>query len=253
MEVPPFGEHPVETGVNDGSREPILDRPRQHKAYGPLVASAFPGQADPVSWSNVIHAIASFQRGLIPANSRYDPYPRGSASLAQRERRGLALLIGEMAECFHCHGSSDFNDQVTDVGTGVVETPFHDTGLFNMGGNGDFRFPNRGLFESTLRPTDMGRFRAPSLRNVAVTGPHMHDGPMRTLGEVLDFYAAGGRVIATGPYAGDGRRNPYKDDLIVNMALSDQDKQDKQDIIAFLLTLTDTEFLTNPGFSSPFP
>jgi cytochrome c peroxidase len=156
--------------------------------------------------------------------------------------------MGEKAECFHCHGSFNFNDQVRYVGLSQVDTPFHNTGLYNIDGKGGFPFPNRGLFEATTNPKDMGAFRAPSLRNVAVTAPYMHDGSVATLEEVLDFYAAGGRVIRSGLYAGDGRVNPYKSGLVNQINLTEQDKAD---LVAFLKTLTDQGFLTNPRFSKP--
>ena len=101
----------------------------------------------------------------------------------------------------------------------------------------------------TEAASDMGKFRAPSLRNVEVTGPYMHDGTMGTLEEVLDFYAAGGRNITSGPNAGDGRANPNKDGLITLINLS---TQDKADLVAFLKTLTDHGLLTDPRFSNPF-
>jgi len=96
----------------------------------------------------------------------------------------------------------------------------------------------------------MGMFRAPSLRNVEVTAPYTHDGSIATLEGMLDFYAAGGRNITSGPNAGDGRLNPHKSDLISLIKL---DAQEKADIVAFLKTLTDHDFLTNPALSSPFP
>ncbi len=92
-------------------------------------------------------------------------------------------------------------------------------------------------------------FRAQSLRNVEVTAPYMHDGSIATLEEVLDFYAAGGRHLTSGPYAGDGRQHPNKSDLISRIDLS---AQDKADLVAFLKTLTDHDFLTNPKFANPF-
>ena len=95
----------------------------------------------------------------------------------------------------------------------------------------------------------MGRFRAPTLRNVAVTGPYMHDGSIATLEEVVAFYAAGGRNVTEGPYAGDGRANPFKDPLIDNIDLT---PQEQADIVAFLKTLTDRRLLTNPKLSNPF-
>jgi len=96
---------------------------------------------------------------------------------------------------------------------------------------------------------DMGAFRAPSLRNVAVTAPYMHDGSIATLEEVIDVIADGGRNVTTGVNAGDGRLNPYKSKLVVALALS---AQDKSDLIAFLKALTDHEFLGNPLQSDPF-
>jgi cytochrome c peroxidase len=95
----------------------------------------------------------------------------------------------------------------------------------------------------------MGKFRVASLRNIEVTAPYMHDGSIATLEKVLEFYAAGGRNITSGPNKGDGRKNPFKDERLNKIKLS---KPEQADIIAFLKTLTDHEFLTNPRFSDPF-
>jgi len=130
-----------------------------------------------------------------------------------------------------------------------VDTLFHNTGLYNIGGTGAFPEPNRGVYELTGNDRDMGAFRAPSLRNVAVTAPYMHDGSVASLAEVLRIYAAGGRNILSGPHAGDGRANPYKNDFINQISL---DAREQADIIAFLGTLTDHELLTDPRFSDPF-
>ncbi len=248
MEVPLFGEHPVEMGINDQNKNTVLSRFRQDPAVMKQFQAAFPKDADPVSFANIIAAIASFERALVSSDSRYDQFLQKKATLSASELRGMNLFMGEKAECFHCHGSFNFNDQVKFKGLSQVDTPFHNTGLYNIDGKGGFPFPNRGLFESTLRAQDMGAFRAPSLRNVAVTAPYMHDGSIATLKEVLDFYAAGGRHITTGIYAGDGRTNPYKSDLITRINLSEQDKSD---LIDFLGTLTDDKFLRNPRFSNP--
>lgn len=227
----------------------MLARLANDADYPARFAAAFPGHAEPIAWPNIIAAIAAFQRTLISGNSRYDRFLRGEVQLTPGEERGRLLFFGEKAECFHCHGSFNFNDQVVHAGSRVVETPFHNTGLFNIDGAGGFPYPNRGVFELTGRPADMGAFRAPSLRNVEVTAPYMHDGSITTLEEVLDFYAAGGRVITSGPHAGDGRLSPLKSDLIAQIQL---DEAEKADIIAFLKTLTDHEFITNPAFSDPF-
>lgn len=249
METPLFGEDPVEMGVNDANSGTVLARLANDADYPARFAAAFPGHAEPIAWPNIIAAIAAFQRTLISGNSRYDRFLRGEVQLTPDQERGRLLFFGEKAECFHCHGSFNFNDQVVHAGSRVVETPFHNTGLFNIDGAGGFPYPNRGVFELTGRPADMGAFRAPSLRNVEVTAPYMHDGSITTLEEVLDFYAAGGRVITSGPHAGDGRLSPLKSDLIAQIQL---DEAEKADIIAFLKTLTDHEFITNPAFSDPF-
>ena len=197
----------------------------------------------------MIQAIASFQRALVSANSRYDRWLQGRETLNASETRGMNLFFGEKAECFHCHGSFNFNDQIVHAHSRIVETPFHNTGLYNLGGTGAFPEPNRGVFELTANATDMGAFRAPSLRNVEVTAPYMHDGSIATLEDVLRHYAAGGRLITHGPYAGDGRANPYKSDLVERIELN---AQEQADIVAFLKTLTDPGFLADPRFADPF-
>lgn len=250
MEVPLFGTDPVEMGVNDGNKDEILARLAAVPGYPERFKAAYPGQASPINWGNVIHAIAAFQRAIVAGNSRYDQYLAGKVMLTAAETRGMNLFFGERAECFHCHSSFNFNDQIVHAGSRIVDTPFHNTGLYNLGGTGAFPEPNRGVFELTQLVKDMGAFRAPSLRNVEVTAPYMHDGSVETLEEVLRIYAAGGRNIVSGPHAGDGRANPYKNDFINQISL---DAQDQADIVAFLRTLTDHELLSNPRYANPFP
>ncbi|HES76904.1 MAG TPA: di-heme enzyme [bacterium] len=249
MEVPLLASEPVEMGINEGNRELVLQRFRDDSDYVARFKAVFPADAQPINLQNVIKAIATFQRGILSGNSRFDRYQRGEATLTTDELRGLNLFNSEKAECFHCHSGFNFNDQVVYTGARVVETPFHNTGLYNLGGNGDYPAPNRGVYEVSHKLSDMGAFRAQSLRNVALTAPYMHDGSIATLEEVLDFYAAGGRNITSGIYAGDGRANPYKSELI---ALIDLNAQEKADIVAFLKTLSDDGLLSNPRFANPF-
>ncbi|RTL36513.1 MAG: di-heme enzyme [Rhodocyclaceae bacterium] len=249
MEVPLYGTNPVELGINDGNKAAVLQRFQAYSDYVGRFARAFPGEAAPLNFTNVIKAIATFERGMLSGDSRYDRYQKGQATLSAAEERGRTLFFGEKAECFHCHGSFNFNDQLRHAGTRDVETPFHNTGLYNIDGKGAYPSPNRGVFEITGKAEDMGAFRAQSLRNVAVTAPYMHDGSLASLEEVLDFYAAGGRNLTTGPHAGDGRANPYKSDLISRIDLN---AQEKADLIAFLKTLTDESLLTSSRFANPF-
>jgi cytochrome c peroxidase len=196
-----------------------------------------------------VKAIATFQRGLMSANSKYDQFLQHKVMLSDSETRGRALFFSEKSQCSQCHGGFNFTDQVITAASENVPTPFHNTGLYNIDGKGGFPEGNRGIFELSNKPADMGAFRAPSLRNVAVTAPYMHDGSIQNLSQVLDFYAGHGRVMTQGEYQGDGRLNPFKDARINRIDLS---AQDKADLIAFLNTLTDTDFLRNPRFSDPF-
>lgn len=250
MEVPLFGDDPVEMGVTDGNRTEILARLRAEPAYPALFRQSFPDDAEPLTMANAIKAIAAFERGIVSVDSRYDRYLEGKAALSDSETRGMELFFGERGECHHCHGSFNFNDQVAHARSREVETPFHNTGLYNIGGTGAFPYPNRGLFEFTGAPADMGAFRAPSLRNVAVTGPYMHDGSVATLAEVIELYSEGGRDVRSGPNKGDGRLNPHKSGLITRIGLT---SRDKRDLLAFLGTLTDETLLTDPRLSSPWP
>lgn len=249
MHAPLFNTEPVELGVNDSNRSAILERLRKDVGYPQRFKAAFAGETEPLHWDNIVKAIAAFERTLIAADSRYDRHRAGGEALSAQESRGMQLFFGERALCSRCHGSPNFNDQFTTAATPGAEPVFHNTGLFNIGGTGAYPEPNRGVYELTRKVQDMGRFRAASLRNVELTAPYMHDGSLPTLEAVLDFYADGGRVVGNGLYAGDGRLNPFKDPLVSQIRLN---AQDKADLVAFLKTLTDHSFVTDPRFADPF-
>jgi cytochrome c peroxidase len=115
-------------------------------------------------------------------------------------------------------------------------------------GAGDYPDDNPGIFLHTGKAEDMGRFRAPTLRNIELTAPYMHDGSIATLAEVIDHYARGGRTIREGPYAGIGRNSPRKSELISGF---DLEEGGRADLIEFLKSLTDRPFVTDPAFSDP--
>jgi cytochrome c peroxidase len=248
--IPLFGESPVEHGITDANKDEVLQRVRDESTYQNLFAKAYPELGDPIDFANIRNAITSFVRGMVSFDSPFDRFEQGdSNALSASENRGRRLFFGEELECFHCHGGYHLSDSTLDSSMSFVERPFHNTGLFNIAGTGDYPPDNTGLFELTGDPSDMGKFRAPSLRNIELTAPYMHDGSVASLEEVLDIYAAGGRVIASGPNAGDGRLNPFKDGFVSGFAMS---AQDKQDVVAFLKSLTDESFITNSRFSNPW-
>lgn len=249
MEVPLFGTRPTELGITDKNRVQVLARIARDPWYAKRFRGAFPGTRRPITWTTVIRSIAAFERSIISASSRYDRALRNEIKLTPSETRGEQLFMGEKAECHHCHGTFIFNEQVSYQG-GPVETPrFHNTGLYNLGGTGALPEASRGLIDVTGRAQDMGRFRVPTLRNIELTAPYMHDGSIPTLEAAIDHYAAGGRLTTDGPFAGDGRSSPFKDPLIAPIVLT---SQERKDLVAFLKALTDRTVTSNPRFADPF-
>jgi cytochrome c peroxidase len=247
--IPLFGVDPVELGFS-GREDELLRRLREDEWYARMFRIAFPSDAEPVSVQNVTRAIASFERTLLTYNSPYDRYVRGDrGALSDSALRGLDLFNSERLECYHCHAGFNFSDATVHVGAPPREAPFHNNGLYNVDGRGAYPAPNRGVFEVTNRPEDMGRFRTPTLRNIELTAPYMHDGSLPTLEAVIDHYAAGGRHITTGPNAGNGSTSPLKSDLIQGFTLT---AQEREDLLAFLRSLTDRSFVTDPRFQDPF-
>lgn len=250
MLVPLFGAEPVELGLR-GLEDELLARLREVPRYHELFAAAFPDEADPISLHNLTRALACFERRLLSGDSAYDRFAAGdAAALSESAKRGALLFSGEKLECFHCHAGFNFQDSVAYAGKPPRNGLFHNTGLYNIDGKGAYPPGNTGLHAFTGAAADMGRFRVPTLRNIAVTAPYMHDGSIATLDEVLDHYAAGGRTIAEGPHAGVGRDNPYKSSFIRGFELSDQERAD---VLAFLESLTDEHFLTDPELADPWP
>ncbi|MCF4969789.1 methanobactin export MATE transporter MbnM [Nostoc sp. CMAA1605] len=247
--VPMFGEHPVEMGMS-GKEEQILAMLRDDSQYRQMFTAAFGNTKDAISLNNLTKAIATFERTLISVNSPYDRYRFGNEqnAISAAAKRGEKLFNSENLECFHCHGGINFTDSVTHQKLAFVEIAFHNTGLYNIDGKGAYPPNNTGVHEITALPSDMGRFKAPSLRNIALTAPYMHDGSIATLEEVIDHYKVGGRTIHSGQFAGIGSQNPLKSKFISGFDLS---ASERQDLIAFLQSLTDEKFINNPAFSEP--
>jgi cytochrome c peroxidase len=255
---PMFGEFPVELGLQ-GKEDLLFAELRRQPRYRRLFREAFPELEEPVNLDTITKALASFERTLISGNSPYDRYLSGvdEEAMSLSALRGLDLYfdnsVNHKIECSHCHGPNSWLFSFSQKTEGrIPEIGFFNTGLYDIDGKGSYPPGNRGKYEITGQRLDMGAFKAPTLRNIAVTAPYMHDGSVATLEEVVDIYVAGGRYIPPGePNAGDGRENDFKDGLV----FFQEDvvtEQDKQDLIAFFESLTDEEFLTNPKLSDPF-
>jgi cytochrome c peroxidase len=249
--IPLFGEHPVEMGMA-GREQQLFATFKSDPTYRRLFAQAFPaeaGQGDAAlySLSTLTKALASFQRSLLSFDSPYDRYRYGGQqdAISAAARRGEELFFGEKLECYHCHGGFNFTDNLKHARTPFPEVGFHNTGLYNEDGKGAYPKASPGIVEFTGEPRDAGRFRTPSLRNVAVTAPYMHDGSIPTLHEVLrTHYARAGRAVHAGRAA-----NPLRSEFIVGFEISDAEIAD---VVAFLESLTDERFLRDPAHQNPW-
>jgi cytochrome c peroxidase len=248
--VPMFGDMPVELGLT-GMEDTLIARLSADPNYPAMFAAAFPDAQSPISVDTVTKAIASFERTLVSGRSPYDRYQNDNddSAISDSAKRGKDLFFGERLECFHCHGGYAFSDAVVDVNTTLDETSYQNNGLYNIGGDGSYPTGNQGIYEFSHQAADKGRFRAPTLRNIALTAPYMHDGSLATLDDVLNHYSRGGTLTPSGPNAGDGKDNPNKSSFIRGFTLSDSERQD---VLEFLRSLTDTDFITDPRFSDPF-
>lgn len=237
--VPMFGEHPVELGLRQDGR--FLATLRTDAKYQELFPRAFPDESEPITVANVAKALASFERSIISARSPFDRYHyyRDDSAISESAKRGETLFFDQRLACFRCHGGFTFTDATVSERNPKRQIEFHNTGLYNLAGLLSYPPPNVGIYEFTKNPADVGKFKTPTLRNIAVTAPYMHDGSIPTLDGVLDHYAVGGRA----------RGNPSRDPLIRGFVLSEEGRKD---LIEFLKCLTDESLLHDPKFADPW-
>jgi cytochrome c peroxidase len=248
-ELPMFGDTPIELGLR--SREELEQRLAEEPLYSQLFGAAFPAETAPLTLANACRAIASFERTLISGRSSFDRWlmEGDESAISAGAKRGFELFNSETFECYHCHGGFAFTDHVVFADQAFSQQLYHNTGLYNLNGRGAFPEPNTGVESITEDPADMGRFKAPTLRNIAVTAPYMHDGSIAMLSEVLDHYAAGGRTIGEGPNAGVGSASPLKSNFVRGFRMTDGERSD---FLEFLDSLTDPTFLENPAYADPW-
>lgn len=235
--VPLFGIHPIEMGTKGQEGKVILFLQRD-PIYPGLFKKAFPDQDDPISFDTITKALASFERTLISYQSPYDDYKynHNGSAISEDAKRGEALFLSARLGCSGCHSGVHFSDA-------TKTSVFHNTGLYNLDGQGAYPEGNQGLYEHTGQSSDRGRFRSPTLRNIGKTAPYMHDGSIATLEEVLDHYGAGGRAAL------QGNASPLISEKIHKFVLT---ANERRQMIAFLTSLTDGEFIENPRFTTPF-
>ena len=196
--------------------------------YPELFEKAF-GSRD-ITFINIERAIAQFVRSLVSADSKFDRYLLGEEQLSQDELEGYLLFVTEEgADCFHCHGGG---------GNALMTTHL----FYNNGLDDHFTDP-QDRQAVTGNPADQGAYKAPTLRNIAVSAPYMHDGRFSTLDEVIDFYSDS---VKNSPTISPLMHHVMQGGVRLT-------EEEKSQLKAFLNTLTDETFLTNPAYSNPNP
>lgn len=163
----------------------------------------------------ITRALACFQRTLVSGNSKYDLFLRGKETLSESELRGKEIFFSSRSQCSSCHGGFNFTSY-----------EIENNGLY-------LNFADIGRARFTFLDSDIGKFKIPSLRNVEFTAPYMHDGSLQNLDEVIEHYSRG------------GKGHPNQSSKVTALHFSEQEKAD---LIAFLKSLSDMHFLTNPAF-----
>ncbi len=236
--------NPVEHGLK--TFEPILDVIRKDKSYPARFKTAFGVRPEAISINHVADAIASFERTVISGDSPFDMYlyGRDKTAMSKAAIRGLEVfrLKGRCVDChtigqtsaiftdnkFHNLGAG-FNliqDDLMDLVDSYLE--HRETGAeLDKNILTSAKLSELGRFTVTMNPSDIGRFKTPTLRNVEVTGPYMHDGSMDSLEEVVEFYNEG------------GEENPMLDGGIRPLRLTEQEKAD---LVEFMKALTSPEY-----------
>jgi cytochrome c peroxidase len=193
----------------------IAERLNQHPEYVKMSLEAYDRSPDPFT---ITRSISNFQRTLISGNSAYDQFALQGNTIALNlsEKRGMDLFFSDELACGSCHADFNFTD-------------------YSFGNNGLYAaYLDEGRRLLTGLESDRALFKVPSLRNVELTGPYMHDGSMASLQEVILHYESG------------GEDHPNKSEQIQGFEL---DESERADLLAFLNSLTDTEFITNPNHS----
>jgi cytochrome c peroxidase len=203
--IPMLGEHPIELGLL-GNEDAFLTVLRTD----PIYCALWPKTLGAYTIQNAAKAIAAFERTIVSARSPYDRFHYNGEhdAIAEAAKRGEVVFFTDPAAgCYRCHNGFNFSDAL-----------YHNT---------------------ALAPDQTRKFKTPTLRNIAITAPYMHDGSVATLADAIDHYAAGGRAP----------ENVHKDARLGGFKIT---PQNKKDLLAFLQSLTDHELLTNRRFANPW-
>ena len=246
MQRPLYSHAPVELGLNKHWAE-VKKFLEEDSLYATLFKRAFNQSKAEATQANIHEALAAYLNTLKTENSVYHQYLRGNKNvLAASALNGLKLFESEKLQCAICHTPPSFT--LNDTNHPNAEL-FVNIGLYNIQNQNTYPEGDQGIIAFSKKKSDDGKYKIPSLLNIAVTSPYMHDGSVQTLEEVIEIYSRGGRLIQSGPMAGDGALHKNKHPLIKGFSIT---PEEKSDLVAFLHSLTDTSYLRQEHFQNPF-
>jgi cytochrome c peroxidase len=244
MNKPLFNEHPPEMGLFKNENE-IIERLEKDKFYPKLFKEAFGNKHTKISFIQIKESISAFIKTIQSYNSKYDAYLDNKKNiLTANEEAGRVLFFSDSLSCNNCHGGKNFNEPniVDEINNRIF---YFNTGLYNLDGKGGYPSNDIGLMQFTKQSNDMGKYKVPTLRNLAYTAPYYHDGSAQSLIEVIEDYNKGGRIIKQGLNKGNGITNPFKHNSIKALNLT---IEEKKQLLSFLYTLNDSSLLHNTNY-----
>jgi len=240
---PLFHADPPEMEANGHD---IVERFDHDSNYRRLFLEAFPEKGGKVDFDQIIKALAAYQRSLVSFTTPYERFRFGGerGALSESAQRGEKLFFDTKLGCATCHAGATFGPLAEKLLPGAAPVVYANAGLYDLDGKGAYRTIDRGLLESSEKREDMGRFRAPGLRDVAKRAPYMHDGSVASLEAVIDRYAASAPTLAA-----TDKFSPLKDSRLRGFTIS---AAERDDLIAFLRALNDDAFAADERHGSPF-
>ena len=237
---PLYNHQPIELGLDKHIKELQLFL-KNDSLYSNLFKQAFPKTDSLFTLTQIEKAIADYETTLVSTSSNFDENKMDSSA-----QNGYKLFTSNKLNCATCHPPPYFTLATQ---TKNIDSVFANIGLYNVGNKNQYPANDNGIFSITKNAKDNGKFKIPSLRNVMLTAPYMHDGSIDNIEQVIDMYANGGRNIAYANNKGNGKLNKNKSNLITGFVITENEKKD---LINFLNSLTDSSIFYKHSFQNPF-
>lgn len=239
IQRPLYNTHPIELGLDKHITQ-LQNEFAKDSLYKILFKKSFPNADSLFTLKQIEIAITEYEKTLVSQQSQFD-----MQILTINAYNGLNLFTNKQLNCVICHPPPYFTLATQ---TSNSDSVYANIGLYNVASKNQYPKNDEGLSTSTHLLKDNGRFKIPSLRNVMLTAPYMHDGSIATIEEVIDVYARGGRNVELGNNRGDGKLNKNKHPLIKGFKIS---AKEKRDLIEFLTSLTDSSIFYKQSFQNP--